>query len=250
DDSIDTIPLAFLSTAFGDDDLPTVDFSNICSSSGGSNDCSDMATDIKACQAKGKTITLSIGGATSSVILSGDSQGKTFADTIWNSFLGGSSDTRPFGDAILDGVDLDLESGDGAGYAAFVTQLRTHTDSADKTYYVTGAPQCPYPDAYIGEVLSSVGFDAVYVQFYNNPSCGLTAASTSGWNFATWDKWAKSSPNPDVKVYIGAPASSSAAGSGYVDADTLAQIAQENRDKYSSFGGVMLWDVSEAYSQF
>lgn len=34
---------------------------------------------------------------------------------------------------FVNSVDLDLESGDGAGYAAFVTQLRTHTDSADKT---------------------------------------------------------------------------------------------------------------------
>lgn len=32
-------------------------------------------------------------------------------------------------------------------------------------YYVTAAPQCPYPDAYIGTALNSADFDAVYVQF-------------------------------------------------------------------------------------
>lgn len=55
------------------------------------------------------------------------------------------------------------------------------------------------------------------------------------------------SPNPDVKVFIGAPASSSAAGSGYVDASTIATIIEQTSSEYTSFGGVMLWDMSQAY---
>ncbi|KAG6835055.1 hypothetical protein C0991_004301, partial [Blastosporella zonata] len=71
------------------------------------------------------------------------------------------------------------------------------------------------------------------------------------WNFGTWDNWAKTQAiNKNVKVYIGAPASSTAAGSGYVSAATLGQIAKEIRAKYSSFGGVMLWDASQAYGAF
>ncbi|KAG6859710.1 hypothetical protein C0991_000319, partial [Blastosporella zonata] len=71
------------------------------------------------------------------------------------------------------------------------------------------------------------------------------------WNFGTWDNWAKTQAiNKNVKVYIGAPASSTAAGSGYVSAATLGQIAKETRAKYSSFGGVMLWDASQAYGAF
>ncbi len=62
------------------------------------------------------------------------------------------------------------------------------------------------------------------------------------------DTWAKTvAVNSNVKVYIGAPASSTAAGAGYVDASTLANIALETRSQYSSFGGVMLWDASQAY---
>jgi hypothetical protein len=62
------------------------------------------------------------------------------------------------------------------------------------------------------------------------------------------DNWAKTvSPNPNVKVYIGAPSDSLAAGLGYVDADTLASYALQTRGQYSSFGGVMLWDASQAY---
>jgi hypothetical protein len=43
------------------------------------------------------------------------------------------------------------------------------------SYPKSSAPQCPYPDAYIGDTLNAVGFDAVYVQFcpsfYRMPRC-------------------------------------------------------------------------------
>jgi len=59
--------------------------------------------EIKACQAKGKLITLSLGGAAPNVTFSGDKQAKDFAETVWDLFLGGSSKTKRFGDAVLDG---------------------------------------------------------------------------------------------------------------------------------------------------
>lgn len=65
--------------------------------------CQFMASDIKTCQAAGKIITLSLGGATGAATFSSDSQAEQFAQTIWDLFLGGSSNTRPFGDAVLDG---------------------------------------------------------------------------------------------------------------------------------------------------
>ena len=66
-------------------------------------DCSFLASDIQECQAKGKIVTLSIGGADGAVGFASNSQATEFADTIWDIFLGGSSSTRPFGSAILDG---------------------------------------------------------------------------------------------------------------------------------------------------
>jgi len=61
------------------------------------------------------------------------------------------------------------------------------------------------------------------------------------WNFAQWDTWAKTqSPNPNVKIYLGAPASSTAAGSGFVDAATIASILRQTQSQFSSFGGAML----------
>lgn len=49
-----------------------------------------MASDIKKCQARGKIITLSLGGATADVGFSSEGQAVSFAKTIWNMFLGTS----------------------------------------------------------------------------------------------------------------------------------------------------------------
>jgi len=146
-----------------------------------------MSSQIKQCQDEGKIVTLSLGGAISQVGFSTDSQAQTFADQIWDMYLGGSGPQRPFGDAVLDGyvcghfsfpsifmssllyllrrVDLDIESGDSTGYAAFVNRLREHAGNGTNQLYVTAAPQCPFPDAYIGQALNDAQFDAVYVQF-------------------------------------------------------------------------------------
>ncbi|KAG6866838.1 hypothetical protein C0991_008774 [Blastosporella zonata] len=127
-----------------------------------------------------------------------------------------------------------------------VNTIRSLAKGASKRYYITAAPQCPFPDVYIGGALDNAFFDAVYVQFYNN-YCETSVPSE--FNFDTWDEWARTkSPNSDVKIYLGAPASSSAAGNGYVDAPTLAKIAQQAQKEYTSFGGVMLWDADAAYT--
>ncbi|TCD70241.1 Chitinase 1 [Steccherinum ochraceum] len=258
DNSIDAFPVAFLNVFFGAGGLPSIDLANICNVNDDSvfpgsqlPNCQFLASDIQTCQAKGKIVTISLGGATGAAGFSSDSQASAFADQIWNLFLGGSSSTRPFGNAVLDGVDLDIEGGSTAHFTTFVNQLRSHMNSASKKYYITAAPQCPFPDAYLGSVINAVGFDAIYVQFYNN-YCGLQAfTNPNDWNFGTWDNWAKTvSPNRNVKIYIGAPASSTAAGSGsgYVALSSLTTAIQQTRSQYSSFGGVMMWDASQAYA--
>ncbi len=92
---------------------------------------------------------------------------------------------------------------------------------------------------------------------------------TKDWDFGVWyvftcldnnnlfdlrlprDNWARTtSPNPQAKVYIGAPADSTAAGQGYVNASTLGSIATQMRKSFPSFGGVMLWDASQAYGKY
>ncbi|KAJ2473806.1 Chitinase 2 [Coemansia sp. RSA 2322] len=208
--------------------------------------CPDVAADIKFCQSQGKAVLLSMGGAAGAYGFSSESQGQSYADTVWDMFLGGNSTQRPFDDAVLDGIDLDIEGGSTTGYAAFIAQLRARfATGGGKRFYITGAPQCPFPDAMLGSTLNTSWFDMVFVQFYNN-FCGLDAYP-KGFNYDTWDQWARTqSANKDVKIYIGAPGSQSAAGRGYVDAPTLSAIVSSTRSKYASLGGVMTWDASQA----
>ncbi|CAL1716603.1 unnamed protein product [Somion occarium] len=221
DDSIDAFPVAFLNVFFGAGGLPSIDLSNICNVNddpvfSGSQlpNCGFLASDIQTCQSKGKIVTLSLGGATGAAGFTSDSQASQFADTLWNLFLGGSSSTRPFGSAVLDGIDLDIEGGSTAHFDVFVNRLRTLMNGGSKKYYITAAPQCPFPDAWLGR-----------------------------------DTWAKTvSPNKNVKIYIGAPAAPLAAGSGYVDVGTFTTIIQQTRAQFSSFGGVMMWDASQAFA--
>ncbi|KAI0761003.1 glycoside hydrolase superfamily [Trametes elegans] len=257
DDTIDAIPVAFLNVFTSTGGYPSLNLANICNTDGSGvfpgtsmPNCTFLASDIEYCQSRGKIVTLSLGGATGAVAFTSSAQASAFGDTIWNVFFGGSDSVRPFGDAVLDGIDLDIEGGTTAYYDSFINRIRELASGAEKPFYLTAAPQCPYPDAYLGTILNQVSFDAVYVQFYNN-WCGLQNFDNIwAWDFNSWDNWAKTvSVNPDVKIYIGAPASSTAAGSGYVDATTLANIALETRNDYSSFGGIMLWDASQAYDQ-
>ncbi|KAJ2371017.1 Chitinase 2, partial [Coemansia sp. RSA 2603] len=191
--------------------------------------CPTIAEDIKFCQSQGKAVILSMGGASGAYGFSSDADGAAFADTVWDMFFKGSSAQRPFDDAVLDGIDLDIEGGSPTGYASFIKKLRSHySKDSDKQYYIAAAPQCPFPDAYLGSTLNTAWFDMVFVQFYNN-YCGLNAYP--GWfNFDEWDKWAKTnSVNKDVRVYIGAPGAPSAASTGYVDGQALAKIFKNVR---------------------
>ena len=56
-------------------------------------------------------MTISLGGDGASNLFSSDSQASQFADKLWNLFLGGSSNTRPFGNVVLDGYVLLLIHG-------------------------------------------------------------------------------------------------------------------------------------------
>lgn len=51
----------------------------------------------------------------------------------------------------MDGVDLDIEIGNHKYYSDFVQEMRClmSTDSS-KQYLITAAPQCPFPDKWMG----------------------------------------------------------------------------------------------------
>lgn len=47
-----------------------------------------MAADIKACQAKGKLVTLSLGGQTGAGAFTDEAAATAYADLLWNLFYG------------------------------------------------------------------------------------------------------------------------------------------------------------------
>ncbi|OXV11386.1 hypothetical protein Egran_00852 [Elaphomyces granulatus] len=259
---IDVFILAFVIAIRGPGGVPEINFAsagNNCTTFPGTAllNCPQIGADIKTCQAAGKTIILSIGGSTY-----GGGEFTTTNDTIaaanilWTTFGPVTSDSsvdRPFGNAVVDGFDLDFEAVI-ANTAPFAAQLRSlmSTDTSRK-YYLTVAPQCPYPDAADDTMLHGVVyFDAIWVQFYNN-YCGLQsfvpgASTQNNFNFATWDQWAKNvSNNPNVKVFLGVPGNTGAAGSGYEPPSSLVPIISYCK-QFSSFGGVMVWDAVQAYA--
>ncbi|KAH7102314.1 glycoside hydrolase [Auriculariales sp. MPI-PUGE-AT-0066] len=241
DSPVDVFPIAFLNTFYAQGGLPALDLSNICASYNTAvfpntslPDCGFLAADIEACQARGKIVTLSLGGASASTDFKSNSEAEDFAKLMWNMFLGGDHQYRPFGRAVLDGLDLDLEGGGLTGDVAFVNKVRELTNAdTSKRYYITAAPQCPYPDVNLQGTLNSAQFDAVYVQMYNN-YCGLPKFNTSAFNIGV--------------VFLGAPGSKDSAGSGYVPIDELKSIATTVRNAFPSFGGVMFWDMSTSYA--
>lgn len=110
-----------------------------------------MGADIKTCQSQGVQVLMSIGGATYSEGGFDSAQdASSAADNLWAIFgpeQSGSIALRPFDDAVIDGFDFDFES-TANNIAPFITEMRSNfaTDSS-KTYLLSAAPQCPYPDA-------------------------------------------------------------------------------------------------------
>lgn len=166
-----------------------------------------------------------------------------------------SSIPRPFGDAVIDGVDFDFEDEIISNIQHFANQLRSlYGTDTHKPYYMTAAPQCVYPDEADGPMLSgTVYFDAIWVQFYNN-GCGIdnfVPDATTQWNFDfnTWDNWAHTiSFNPSVKVFLGVPGSTKG-GSGYEPGSFVGEVIEFiYQQGYTSFGGLMMWDASDVWN--
>jgi len=258
DSSYDIIVVGFVylfpaTNLNADATLPGMNFANHCEEPFNQanpyvlNCTTNVAPDISYCQSRGKQILLSFGGGVGNYGFTSDAQAVTFAHTVWNMFLGGSGAIRPFGNAIFDGVDLDIEGGSAVGYVAFINTLRAHFASGSRSYYISAAPQCFYPDRIgpgAGTPLTDGWFDYIWIQFYNN-HCGVHNFGTSAFNWATWAESMKKAANPNVKLFLGAPASVDAAASGYVELNVLQTIATAISATYPQiYGGIMLWDVS------
>ena len=236
---VDIILLSFLNLF---PDPLNVNFANQCGNTfeSGLLHCSQIGADIKTCQSLGKTVLLSLGGGVGDYGFSDVASATKFADTLWNKFGAGEDPERPFDDAVVDGFDFDIEHGGATGYPELATALRgKFAKDTSKNYFLSAAPQCPYPDASLGDLLSKVPLDFAFIQFYNN-YCSINGQ----FNYDTWSKFADSAPNKNIKLFVGVPATSNIAG--YVDTSKLSSAIEEIKCD-SHFAGVSLWDASGAW---
>ena len=102
------VNIAFL-YKFGNGQTPEINLAGHCDPQSGG--CQSIGNDIETCQSLGLKVFLSIGGGTYTYGLSSQEDAINVANYIWNNFFGGSSASRPLGDAVLDGVDFDIVLG-------------------------------------------------------------------------------------------------------------------------------------------
>ncbi|KAK6135217.1 hypothetical protein DH2020_031025 [Rehmannia glutinosa] len=205
------VNIAFL-IKFGGGQVPELNLAGHCNPA--TDSCRFVSDGIRACQQRGIKVMLSIGGGVGNYSLTSREDARAVSVYLWNNFLGGRSAARPLGDAVLDGVDFDIELGSSLYYDDLVRFLKSYCGRGRKVY-ITGAPQCPFPDRLMGAALNTSLFDYVWIQFYNNPPC--------------------------QKIFLGLPAAPQAAGSGFIPAEVLtAEILPVIR-RSRKYGGVMLW---------
>ncbi|KAK8358695.1 hypothetical protein V6Z11_A04G040300 [Gossypium hirsutum] len=214
----DFVNLAFLPT-FGNGQTPMINLAGHCDPY--SNGCTNLSSDIKSCQAQGIKVILSLGGGAGSYFLASSDDARRVAAYLWNNFLGGQSASRPFGDAILDGIDFDIEGGTNQHWDDLAKYLSRNSQRSRKVY-LTAAPQCPFPDAWVGGALKTGLFDYVWVQFYNNLQCQYSDGDISNLENA-WKQWTTNVPA--TKIFLGLPASPEAAGSDFIPvSDIVSQV--------------------------
>ncbi|KAF5232242.1 hypothetical protein FANTH_13050 [Fusarium anthophilum] len=224
------------------------------------SECYTIKEGIPYCQERGVKVLLSIGGvyneAGSNYKVTTDDKGVDFADFLYKTF--GPYDQswdgpRPFDSddgttrPSVDGFDFDIEHDLPNGpYIAMINELRRLNNDV----IITGAPQCPTSDQYfyMKDMINQAKFDALFIQFYNNPSCDAIPDPSVSWDRFNYDDWEgiveDSACSQNAKLYVGLPASEAAApGGGYLEPEAMKDLVCALKDK-THFAGISLWDLT------
>ncbi|KAH9603726.1 hypothetical protein KSS87_007082 [Heliosperma pusillum] len=229
------INIGFLNV-FGNGQTPQLNLAGHCSPSIAGS-CSSIGNSITGCQSSGIKVFLSLGGAAGTYSLSSPSDAQQVATFLWNNFLGGTSNSRPFGNAVLDGIDFDIEAGTGANYDVLARALQGHSTPQRKVY-LSAAPQCPFPDAHLSTAINTGVFDFVWVQFYNNPLAACQYNGNTNQLLSSWSKWSTINAG---QVFLGIPAATGAANNGFIPPQVLISQVLPTIKTSPKYGGVMLW---------
>ncbi|KAJ3284183.1 hypothetical protein HDU79_008429, partial [Rhizoclosmatium sp. JEL0117] len=156
----------------------------------------EIGRDITYCQGKGVKVVMAIGGDQSSPYKWSTGDGKRYANLWYNSFLNGTTDAtapRPFGKAVLDGLQLDIET-TGQGWIQEIVDFMVTIKKLSPGSIYSIVPECQSgqvkdQDLNTGPVIQdpSVHLDYIIIQYYNNPTCSYPF----GFNYATWKTYFK-----------------------------------------------------------
>lgn len=258
DANVDMVILSFIRVIDGPGGYPNISFGSFCSgpnsamtaaNATGLSSCPDLANNITYCQNLGKKVFVSIGGANGNTSFASSSAANSSATVLWNTFGGGNTNStlRPFGSVVVDGFDIDNESGDGSYYTNFAAYLRKYikTYKSTKAMYLSAAPGCYWPYAPTPLAMLTA-MDFVWPQFYDSPSCGLNASDINS-TIKAWGSRLYAGNKP--RFMIGALSFEDNGGGGYESPDafnkTLIQFEQLG---LKNFGGVTLWDGANAHT--
>ncbi|WP_179120100.1 chitinase [Streptomyces tsukubensis] len=169
--------------------------------------------DVKAKQAEGKSVVLSVGGEKGAVSVNSAESATAFADSV-------HAEMQEYG---FDGVDIDLENGLNSTYMS--QALKSLSQKAGGGLVVTMAPQTIDMQSTSTEYFKTALavkdiLTVVNMQYYNSGSmlgCDGKVYSQGTVDFLTSLACIQLEGGLDpAQVGIGVPASSSAAGGGYV----------------------------------
>ena len=169
--------------------------------------------DIKAKQAAGKKVIVSVGGQNGTVSVSDSTSASNFANSVYSLM-------QTYG---FDGVDIDLENGLNATYMS--QALRSLSTKAGSSLVITMAPQTidmqSTSNSYFQTALNIKDIlTVVNMQYYNSGSmlgCDGKVYSQGSVDFLTALACIQLEGGlAPSQVGLGLPASTSAAGSGYV----------------------------------
>ncbi|CDP16892.1 unnamed protein product [Coffea canephora] len=190
------------------------------------------AADIESCQNNQTKVFISLAGPSN---LSSVEDAQEVAAYVWNTYLGGESSDRPFGTAVLDGVELHIHSGNPNYLDVLALALKGYPNV---TLAVAG--ECPIPNLFLDPTIRTGVVDQVRVEFFDNPSCEFLPPNDTSLLFRSWDSW---SDYPGVhKLYLGIPISSSIASEGgYIPPNELVYDVLPYLQNSPVYGGITVY---------
>ncbi|XP_058183485.1 hevamine-A-like [Rhododendron vialii] len=209
------------------------------------NGCTIFSGQIRYCQRKRIKVMLSIGGLVGDYTLASKADAKNVSLYLWNNYLGGWSSNRPFGAAVLDGIDFYIEQGSPLYWDDLARYLHSYSKRGKKKVYLSAAPRCVYPDFLLGNALKTGFFDFVWIQYYDN-ACEYVGGNTTTDLLNSWAVWTKSVKARMFFVGLVAlprPPDTDVIPSGFIPVDVLTSQVLPVVKKSRKYGGVMLWNL-------